>query len=1291
MPAGVTGNFAAGGVYTISGTPTASGTFNFTVTTTGGCAPAATISGSIIVNPTPNAVATNQLQTICTGTTIATMTFSGSVALTAYNWTRNNTVAVTGILSSGTGDISGILTNTTTTQQTVTFTITPIANGCPGVPITTSVIVEPLSLGGAVTYSLPAATPVVNTNTTCHVANGTLYLSGHRGAILRWEFSTTGGSTWTSIAHTGNTYNYNNVTQSTIFRAVVQNSPCGITYSTLTMINVIPNIKPSPVVATPATICVGDSSILTSQSGYATSATLATGGTFANANPTGWEVDGCTNCLSSGGSNTVATPWKLSATNGGTYSGVNYTSSGKFAIAHGEGMTSYMYTPIFNTFGLTTATLTFNHAYKFLTGAKGEIQISVNGGSTYTTIQTYTGTLTPTDPFTTAANSVTIDLNPYLGQGNLRIRFYYYGIDTVPGSANASSWAVDNIQIPDAPMNLSIQWVDPITGVTVSNSGTMTVSPTVTTTYAITSYLNGCNSFGTNGTAYVTVTVNPRPTSVISQNQTVCLSATATFSVALTGSSPWRLTYFDGTTSTTVNNILTSPYTFTVPNMTVNKTYTVTALNDSKCTAIAGDMTGSATVTVLNGTAGLWTGLMSTDWFDCMNWAGGLPSATIDAQIPTGVARMPVIDPLSPFAAAYSFIASARDVIINTNASITMAINSNLHVKRDWRNSGSFIPGTGTVTFNGATNNQVHLINSGIKLNERFYNLTLNCTNGAKGINVADAFELTVANNLVLTSGDLRLTGEAQLVQNGTAPNPAGGTGILLRDQQGTKSSYHYNFWSSPVSADNLSYTIGGVLKDGTNAAITPFNRDPINFGWGYTFSDGPLTSPIKISNRWLYKYTAVSTSYWSWQLIESTGSVKVGEGFTMKGVTGLEPVTNYQNYVFTGKPNNGNINLTIAPNQLYLVGNPYSSALDADEFIKDNILDNGRAASNVFNGALYFWDHFGAQTHYLAQYIGGYAVYNLIGGVLAISSDPMINNNMSSGTKIPRRYVPVGQGFFIRTDIAGATGMTNPIAGGTVMFKNSQRAFKTESPANSVFFRSENNTANADIDNRQKIRLSFEASSGLRRHLLVGTDNNTTNQFDLGYDAPMLDMHPDDMYWEFSNSKFVIQGVPDFNNTQIIPLGIKVSAVGTTKIKIEELENIPTSTEIYLFDNTTGSYHDIKNQEFITNLPIGEHSNRFSIRFTRETLSSEDVILNNGILVFADDNHVLNIKNNLLDANVELVQLYNILGQSIAKWNVTDEEQRNIKIPIEHIRTGTYIVKLKTSNGSLSKQLVIR
>jgi len=61
---------------TISGTPTASGTFNYTVTLTGGCGTTAT--GTITVNNFPTV----------TGTTPRTRTGAGSVTLwsNSFNW-----------------------------------------------------------------------------------------------------------------------------------------------------------------------------------------------------------------------------------------------------------------------------------------------------------------------------------------------------------------------------------------------------------------------------------------------------------------------------------------------------------------------------------------------------------------------------------------------------------------------------------------------------------------------------------------------------------------------------------------------------------------------------------------------------------------------------------------------------------------------------------------------------------------------------------------------------------------------------------------------------------------------------------------------------------------------------------------------------------------------------------------------------------------------------------------------------------------------------------------------------
>ncbi len=1296
---GITGGTAGSGLTSLNQTlvnPTSTvQTATYTVTPATANCTGTPFTITVSVNPSPTAAVSVASQTICSGTAISPFLVTNSNNIPCgvlYNWVRDNTTAVTGTASGsaniamgGTYSFSPVLTNTTNTPQTVTFIITPSNNGIPGTPVTATVTVLAPSAGGVATTSAPGITPLVTVTTVCHFASGTLYLQNQTGNVVRWESSTNGGVTWTQIAETGTSHNYVNLTVTTIFRAVIQNGTCNTANSAVAIVNVVPNVKPTPVTATPQTICVGQSSVLNSQSGYATSSQLAAGGAFQSSNPQGWLVDGCGNCLSAGGSNTNPGPFQLSATNGGTYSGINYTSTGKFAIANGA-FDSVMETPVFNTFGLATASLQFNHAFNLLAGAWVRVELSLDGGATWgVTLQQWNGPAVRS-PYNNFPLS-NISLNNYIGQANLKVRFVYHGV-------GASSWAIDNIRIPEMPNNLTTQWIDVATDSVISTAASLTVTPTQTTTYAIVSSLNGCTSYGPEGTTYITVYVNPRPTAVIGTNQTICLGGTATFSVQLTGVAPWSLTYSNGVTSTTVNNIMSSPYTFSVPNILANQTYTITALNDTRCTAQPQHLTGSATVTVLNGQQGLWTGLVSTDWFDCMNWAGGLPNATVNAVIPAGMPRMPVIDPSnSAFAAAYSNIASARDVLIANGASLTMpAGNSLLQVSRDWLNSGTFTAGLGTVSFNGSAASQVQNINVGIKNNEQFYNMVVNAGAGALGVSVVNGFELTVANHLTLTSGDLRLTGEAQLVQHGTTPNPTTGTGKLLRDQQGTQSSFNYNYWSSPVSANNVNYTVASVLRDGTNSATAPFNPGTINFGNGVYFADGVLASPIKISNSWINKFTAVSNNYYSWQYIGSTGTVKVGEGFTMKGTSGSAAVTDLQNYTFVGKPNNGDITLSIAPGQSYLIGNPYPSALDADQFIRDNILDGGNASSNVFTGALYFWDHFGGQTHLVAGYVGGYATYTLMGGVVGIANSPLNINDGSMGSKVPTRYVAVGQAFFIGTiaDPSLTTNnpnLTSPVTGGPVVFKNSQRAFRTEA-AGSVFFRSQNNYVSVPSeDARPKIRLNYSGPGGLHRQILTGADEFASHNFDLGYDAPMIDISADDMYFEIGSGKLAIQAVAAFDAETVIPLGVKVTNAGTSTISLGQVENAD-GLNIYIHDNVTGTFYNLLEGAAEIPLSPGQYDGRFSLRFSETYLG-----INNpgnasiAAVAYNAESQVISIKT---DSWVNKVELYDMAGRFVAK-PVVEQANAQWNGKVGGIAAGAYIVRIDTDSGVISQKILVK
>ncbi|MFD0991064.1 choice-of-anchor D domain-containing protein [Mariniflexile jejuense] len=546
---------------------------------------------------------------------------------------------------------------------------------------------------------------------------------------------------------------------------------------------------------------------------------------------------------------------------------------------------------------------------------------------------------------------------------------------------------------------------------------------------------------------------------------------------------------------------------------------------------------------------------------------------------------------------------------------------------------------------------------------------------------------LTVTHYLKL-NGTIDLEGESQLIQTLGSDFDAASTGTLERDQQGNSSTYLYNYWSSPVApTSNSNYNLLNIFT---------------NIGFKATGYDGTATPTIKNADYWIWKYAnRASDNYSLWQQIRSTGSLSAGEGFTMKGPG---TATLDQNYILLGKPNNGTISLTIAAGNDYLVGNPYASAIDANEFILDNIgiADGGRNVSgNVINGALYFWDHFAINSHYLADYQGGYAIYTLMGGTAAISTDTRINASGATGTKIPERYIPVAQGFFVSaiSDPSLSGLLSQPIVGGTIQFKNNQRLFKKETVtgtnSGSVFLKSGSksnksvNSNDTDIDSRQKIRLMFDSPSGYHRQLLVGVDENASNEFDLGYDALINETNKEDIYWQFNNLNFVIQAVNNFNEDQILPLGLKTMKDGLIKIKIDGLENIDNSKPIYIYDKQLNVYQNLNNSYYEVFLNKGTYSNRFELVFKNSKVLNTKEITNTNIQVYFSNDSKSLIIQNPNSIQIESIEIFNILGQSI--YNFTNStNEKYIEQKTKNIATGAYVIKLKTPSGIVSKKVLV-
>ena len=576
-------------------------------------------------------------------------------------------------------------------------------------------------------------------------------------------------------------------------------------------------------------------------------------------------------------------------------------------------------------------------------------------------------------------------------------------------------------------------------------------------------------------------------------------------------------------------------------------------------------------------------------------------------------------------------------------------------------------------------------------------------------------------NSYLELDGVINLDGESQLIQPEGSIIDADSGGYIERDQQGTANSFNYNYWSSSVgliggntntkgtgvNGTNSNYSISGVLYDGTNPAL----YQPITFNSSYTAADSNTpNTPRTISSYWLYTFYGADDDYNAWTSINENSSLLPGEGYTMKGTSGAANIlTDFQNYVFKGMPNNGDITLALDKSSGEvdrLIGNPYPSAIDATEFILDNlsIADGGNNVNGtIFNGALYFWDHFGEEnSHSTSNFVGGYATRNLTGGAVAISNDALVNANGATGTKIPGQFIPVNQGFFVSTVLDGFNNDNGTpiltVDGGNIVFKNSQRVFATEGSGGSVFMRAnsgktKSGSANenvAEADNvKPTIRLMYDSPKGYHRQIVVGIDENASNEFDLGYDAFMADINEEDMYWIFNNNKFVIQGVNTIDAAQEFALGLKVKQAGLIKIKIDALEKIDPTLNLYIKDNTTDETYKINNKPFEIDLDEGTYDDRFALVFqsnNSNVSSDDDVVLKNEFTIYYDSraSEIKIIK----PTNSEIlgVNLYNVIGQRIESLKYSSGI---IPIPTS-VNSGVYIVKLNTTRGIISKRVII-
>jgi Concanavalin A-like lectin/glucanases superfamily/GEVED domain len=558
-----------------------------------------------------------------------------------------------------------------------------------------------------------------------------------------------------------------------------------------------------------------------------------------------------------------------------------------------------------------------------------------------------------------------------------------------------------------------------------------------------------------------------------------------------------------------------------------------------------------------------------------------------------------------------------------------------------------------------------------------------------------------VENNWYLElNGTLDLLNDSQLIQTVNSDLVTSATGKILRRQEGASNPFWYNYWSSPVGATKAT-ALSNNNAATNNANNSDFRLELLKDGAGFNmqFTNG-YTGNNSISTYWLYMYKN-GVTYWDWSKVTKTTNISPGVGYTQKGtgVTGTQ-----QQYIFEGKPNNGTIIIDVkdkggkgsVPSVSatdYLLGNPYPSALSIHKFINDN--------KGVISGKLQLWQQWSGNSHNLKDYNGGYAIVNKLGSVRAYQFEGYngATTGKQGGTLTPTKYLPVGQAF-----------VAEIIADGQVVFKNSQRIFIKESDANntynsgSVFFKSTSGKTENDNNSQKtneleeeefkKIRLELNSVTGpaTKRELLLGFSDVTSDGYDYGYDAENSDINNNDMHLNLDGVDMNIMAYSQISDDKVVPLNFKSSGSNSFEIKISDMENIDDSQEIYLKDNFTGKYFNLKESKpYSFTSEQGKFNERFEIVFQSEqkSLGVEEVTLSENVIYYQNSERKLFAKK--INGSVTKLAIVNMLGQTTYELNNVSQDELSNGLSMPNVASGAYIAYFRTdTNQVLTKKIII-
>ena len=218
-------------------------------------------------------------------------------------------------------------------------------------------------------------------------------------------------------------------------------------------------------------------------------------------------------------------------------------------------------------------------------------------------------------------------------------------------------------------------------------------------------------------------------------------------------------------------------------------------------------------------------------------------------------------------------------------------------------------------------------------------------------------------------------------------------------------------------------------------------------------------------------------------------------------------------------------------------------------------------------------------------------------------------------------------------------------------------------------------------------VRLGLNTQSNFYRQILLGfMDANASDGVDPGYDAINVNNFANDMYFLCGTTPLFIQGVGYFNTDNSYAIGVTSTMDGVIKFNLEEITNLDTNQNVYIYDALTNTYNDLKEKTFEIFVEAGTVNDRFSLRFNNTTLGTATLNQGNFSVAYSNNNSNL-IINNPNNLTVKNIAIYAISGQKVASEKVNANNTISVSLSNYNLSKGIYIVDV---DSKFRKKIVV-